>query len=601
MSAVPLILVVGGDALAVRVCEDLLATQGHRVALLWSHDHELAAKLEPLDCEYFPHAANDYDALRIAGVGGATSIMTLSDDDRLNLQVALKARDVNPGIRVVLRQFNQVLGRKLEANLPNCSVLSLASHSAATFVGTALDPSCFYALEFPGTIRQAASSEFDLRALLADARHGLVHAFDEHTGVQVGFSERRAADFGIAGLTPPAAQQRLCARIVGLNGSPHIQPARAFAPDDSVIAFASVERLEATSGAHGTVRVERRKRRVRRFAVDSKRRLRGLRRMDPILARVIGTAVAVFALAVTYFAYAMHHDPLTAFYFVSTTFTSTGYGDITPLNYGGLAMVAANFVMFAGVVASGIFIAFATAALTRAQFNAIQGLRQIRTRGHVLVCGSGNVGTRVIDYLRALHQHVVVVDSNPDPALVEMSRRRQIELLTGDATRDATLDLCNVANARAVVALTDSDTANLEVALGARARNPHVSIVMRAQDDAFAGSIVRQFEAIRTYSTTALAAPAFAMLSRFPGTRGRIAFGDDSYNVGVRLQGEVPQAPPAEHCIPLGVWRRASFLHIDSFEEMEPFDRLLFLVPLSQFKPAPDAGRSANAAGTTIG
>jgi len=34
MSAVPLILVVGGDALAVRVCEELCATQGHRVALV---------------------------------------------------------------------------------------------------------------------------------------------------------------------------------------------------------------------------------------------------------------------------------------------------------------------------------------------------------------------------------------------------------------------------------------------------------------------------------------------------------------------------------------------------------------------------------------
>jgi Trk K+ transport system NAD-binding subunit len=129
-----LIVVVGGDALAVRVCEELVATQGHRVSLLWMHDAELAAKLEALDCEYVPHRANEYDALRIAGVEAAASIMTLSDDDRLNLQVALKARDINPKIRVVLRQFNQVLGRKLEANLPNCSVLSLASHSAATFV-----------------------------------------------------------------------------------------------------------------------------------------------------------------------------------------------------------------------------------------------------------------------------------------------------------------------------------------------------------------------------------------------------------------------------------------------------------------------------------
>jgi Trk K+ transport system NAD-binding subunit len=568
MSAVPLILVVGGDALAIRVCEELLATQGHRVALLWMHDLGLAEKLEALGCAYFPHAPNDYDALRIAGVEDAASIMTLADDDRLNLQVALKARDVNPDIRVVLRQFNQVLGRKLEQNLPDCSVLSLASHSAATFVGNALDPSCFYALQFPDV-----------------------------DGVQTGFSERAADGLGIAGLSLRAAQQRLRLRIVALNGSPVIPADHVFAPDDDVIVFGRVELLIAGGLGWTTYRVERRKRHLLRLRVGLKKRLRALRTMDPILARVIGAAATIFTLAVVYFAFVLQRDPVTALYFVATTFTSTGYGDITPLG-NPPAMIAANLVMFVGVASTGIFIAFVTSALTRAQFTSMQGLRQIRTRGHVLLCGSGNVGMRVIDYLRALHQRVVVVDPNPDPALVEMSRRRQIELLTGDATRDATLDLCNIQSARAVVALTDSDTANLEVALGVRARNPHVPVVMRAQDEAFAGSIGRQFDAIRTYSTTTLAAPAFAMLSRFPGTRGRIAFGDDSYNVGERVQGEVPQPPPAEHCIPLGVCRKGAFLHIDAFEEMEPFDRLLFLVPLSQFQPA-DEDRDAIGARTT--
>ena len=118
------------------------------------------------------------------------------------------------------------------------------------------------------------------------------------------------------------------------------------------------------------------------------------------------------------------------------------------------------------------------------------------------------------------------------------------------------------------------------------------------QDEAFAGSIARQFEAIHTYSTTTLAAPAFAGLSRFPGTRGRIAFGDDTYNVGERAQGEVPEPPPAEHCIPLGVWRKGNFFHIDAFEQMEPFDRLLFIVPLSQFKHIPVERTDATAAAT---
>jgi Trk K+ transport system NAD-binding subunit len=135
MADVPLILVVGGDALAVRVCEELCSTQGHRVALVWPHDHELAKQLERIKCEYLPFAPNDYESLRSVGVPDATSLMALAEDDRVNLQVALKARDINPKIRVVLRQFNRTLARKIEQNLPNCSVLSLASHAAATIVG----------------------------------------------------------------------------------------------------------------------------------------------------------------------------------------------------------------------------------------------------------------------------------------------------------------------------------------------------------------------------------------------------------------------------------------------------------------------------------
>jgi voltage-gated potassium channel Kch len=199
--------------------------------------------------------------------------------------------------------------------------------------------------------------------------------------------------------------------------------------------------------------------------------------------------------------------------------------------------------------------------------------------------------------LLELGQKVVVVDTNPDAAIVEASRARRLELMTADATRDATLALCNLGSARAVIALTDSDTSNLEVALGVHGRNPQIPVVMRVQDEAFAVSIASQFDAIQTYSTTALAAPVFAMLSRFPGTRGRIAFGDDTYNVGERQQGEVPQPPPADLCIPLGVWRRGAFLFIDAFAEMEPYDRLLFLVPISQFKPVPGSRESLAATG----
>jgi Trk K+ transport system NAD-binding subunit len=189
---------------------------------------------------------------------------------------------------------------------------------------------------------------------------------------------------------------------------------------------------------------------------------------------------------------------------------------------------------------------------------------------------------------------IVVIERNPDAALIEAARAREVDLLTGDATNDVTLDLCSLKDARALIALTDSDTGNLEMCLGARARNPDLPVVMRVQDDAFARSIARQFGMTTTFSTSALAAPAFAGLSRFPGSHGRIAFAADEYNISDRQQGEVPQAPPAQDCIALGVWRDGRFHQIDRFEQMEPFDRLLFLVPLAQFRTSNGTARDTN-------
>ena len=150
-------------------------------------------------------------------------------------------------------------------------------------------------------------------------------------------------------------------------------------------------------------------------------------------------------------------------------------------------------LMLSGTVITGIFIAFAAARLTRAQWVRMQGLRPIQRRGHIVVCGCGSIGTGVIDLLLDFDKPLVVIDPAPDAALVERARDRGFDLLTGDASRDDTLDLCNLGAAHSLVALTNVDTLNLEIALGARARNPDMPIVLRIAEAEFAASIARHF------------------------------------------------------------------------------------------------------------
>ena len=111
-------------------------------------------------------------------------------------------------------------------------------------------------------------------------------------------------------------------------------------------------------------------------------------------------------------------------------------------------------------------------------------------RGHIVVCGAGSIGSSVIDLLLALGKRLVVVEISPDTAVIEQAREQRFDLLTGDASRDATLDLCNLGAAAGLVALTNVDTLNLEIALGARARNPTMPIALRIAEASFAASIL---------------------------------------------------------------------------------------------------------------
>jgi voltage-gated potassium channel Kch len=264
--------------------------------------------------------------------------------------------------------------------------------------------------------------------------------------------------------------------------------------------------------------------------------------------------------------------------------TNVGYGEVDLVTRRGpLVTAAAIAAMLGGIVLTSIFIGYVSSAVTRAQWIAMQGLRRIRARDHVVICGAGKVGSAVMNVLTAAGKHVVVIEPEPGPDLVRRARERDVDLLTADARGEGTLDMCDLAQARALLALSDVDATNLEVALGARARVPGIPLVVRMEDPNFARAAA-QLLGIATFSPSELGAPAFAGLARFPGTRGRVYYGGDEHTIGQRVQGAVPERPPARECTALCVWRNGEYRSIRTFEEMQPFDVVLFSVPLAQFR-----------------
>jgi Trk K+ transport system NAD-binding subunit len=546
------IIVVGGDILALGTVQELCALPRHRVVVLWRGDPEFSRTVEGIGAIFIGAPTPDSaEALARAGVRDAVTILALSPDDQLNLHAVLLARDANPGIRIVLRQFNRTLARKIEQNLPNCSVLSLAWYSATTYAAAALDPSCFHGLQFP-----------------------------DRDGPLTGFATRSVADCGVRGLSIAEAEPVLGARIIAVDGVTKLDPEARLADRAELIVYGEIATLEHT--------VSRRPERPQRSRVGHElralsRRLHHRRRLDAVLTRLALAALAVFLLGTWYFHRVFHDSWIDAAYFVVTTMTTTGYGDLTPHRDHLAEVLAAMALMLGGITFSGLFIAFGASLLTRIQWVKMQGLRPVRRRGHIIVCGAGSIGSEVIGLLLALGKGLVVVEAAPDPALVERAREERFDLLTGDASRDETLDLCGLEAADALVALTNVDTLNLEIALGARARNPTMPIVLRIADASFAASIARHFEFDTTFSAAALAAPAFVGLTRFPGARGRVAFAGLEFAIAEIDVGGIKRASFRADAIPIAVARDDSFALVHGYEDLAASDLLLVMVPLAPF------------------
>ncbi len=542
-----LIVIVGGDALAERVCEELMGHSGQRVTLLWNDDRDVRARVERLGATFAPIADNEREALLGADVLSADVIIALTEDDHFNLRFALTARDLNASIRLVMRQFNRTLGRKIEQNLADCSVISLSSVSAATYASVAVDPACFYGLQFP-----------------------------DIDGPLTGFFRASAQAAGVAGQSVADAEAQLDARIVAHNGRTQFPRDQSLRPDDELTYVASVRPATALGPtAHA------RRARSRHWFASPARVLRGL---DPLSRWAIAVAICTVFCGTIYFAFALHLDPLSAAYFVIATMTTTGFGDISATPAGPVGELAAIALMLAGLSFSGIFIAILSSRFTQAQYVAMQGLRPVSRRGHIVVCGAGNVGSRVIDFLLQLRCEIVVIETHPTKEIVDRARYRQFDLLTGDASKDETLDLCNIAEAAALLAITQGDTLNLEVALGARARAPDLPIVMRVQHESFQKSVRTHFDFDRTYGTAALAAPVLAGLARSPGVRGRVTIGEREYSIVELVNEEAWPLPLAADCVPLATWRDGRVVRLDRLEDARPLERLLMLYPLWQLR-----------------
>ena len=131
------IIVAGLGSIGYRLASELSRRGESVVAIEQSEGNPLLGATHNLTGVVLGNARSD-ESLRRAGLEGAKALLAVTDDDLVNLGIALTAKRARPACRVILRLFDSQLAAKMHSVLDVDAVLSVSSAAAPALVGSAL-------------------------------------------------------------------------------------------------------------------------------------------------------------------------------------------------------------------------------------------------------------------------------------------------------------------------------------------------------------------------------------------------------------------------------------------------------------------------------
>lgn len=233
---------------------------------------------------------------------------------------------------------------------------------------------------------------------------------------------------------------------------------------------------------------------------------------------LIGSALltALLAGGTAWFVLVEGFSLLDAVYQVVITASTVGFEEVQPLDTSGRIFTMVFILFGIGImfyVASAIVDELVLGRIVEALGGARANRRLQQMRDHYVICGYGRVGEAVAQELLAQGVEVVVIDS--DEGHVAVARERGMIGVLGDATEEEILVQAHSAEAKALIASTESDAANTFIALTVRALHPDVFIVAGARS-AGAEARLRAAGADRVFSMHRIAGRRMALAAMQP-------------------------------------------------------------------------------------
>jgi Trk K+ transport system NAD-binding subunit len=469
-------IVCGDGSLAYRIASELTSRYDEDVVVVLPDPAKnFGPQVTALDgVTVLSHATLTSDVFVEAGIATARGLALVGSDDLVNFHAALRADELNPGLRIVVAAFNRRLGQHIRGFFRDCTVLSSSETAAPSFVSAALGSPT------PSHIRVSGRT-------LYVARHADVPAGHAVCGLEVPDDPA-----GTTQLIPP-------------DELPPVSPDGA-SSDGASSDGASSDGASSDSGrgglvlavADGTPRdpLTRRRHPLRASAAMLWRL--AWNKFALVFAILLAAFIAGFCLLLV-----ARYPVTNAIYLTVMDMTGSA---LTSAKLGGPEKVSQVVLTVDGMA----LIPLVTAIIVGARLTGkIRGEPRPRG-GHIIVVGLGNVGTRVVGELHDLGYDVACIDRDPEARGVALARRLGLPLVIGEAYLEEKLQAAGLETAAALVSVTSNDMVNLETALQARAMREDLRLVLRLGDDDLAQRVQKTLGNVISRSVSYMAAPAFA-------------------------------------------------------------------------------------------
>ena len=141
------VVVCGMGKVGYRVSAELLKFGREVVGIELNPAGRFVEKVQELGIPLIIADARRAENLLKVGIERADAVVPCTDDELTNLDIALDARELNPGIKVVMRMFNSELARRVERGFGIHTAFSTSELAAPLFATAAMRFNvkyCFY-------------------------------------------------------------------------------------------------------------------------------------------------------------------------------------------------------------------------------------------------------------------------------------------------------------------------------------------------------------------------------------------------------------------------------------------------------------------------